>query len=152
MKPRVTIYTDGGCAPNPGPGGWGAILIDAQRGRQKQISGNASDTTNSRMELTAAIEALRALKAPCDVVVFADSQYVINGITTWIRGWIKRGWKTDSKKPVANRDLWEALHDEAQKHSITWRWVRGHSGHPYNEKVDELATAAREALVEGDEK
>lgn len=145
---KVTIYTDGGCYPNPGPGGWAAILIDALRGRQKQISGNASDTTNQRMELTAAIQALQALKAPCEIVIWTDSEYLIKGITEWVPGWIKRGWRTASKKPVKNRDLWEALHVEVQRHEINWKWVRGHSGHPYNEKVDELATLAREALVE----
>lgn len=148
MKHKVTIYTDGGCWPNPGPGGWGAILIDAQRGRQKHLSGNARDTTNSRMELTAAIEALRALKKPCDIVVWSDSKYVINGITIWVNGWIKKGWRTASKQPVKNQDLWQALYAEIQRHDITWKWVKGHSGHPYNEKADELATAAREALVE----
>jgi ribonuclease HI len=147
MKPKVTIYTDGGCAPNPGTGGWAAILIDAKRGRQKQISGNASHTTSNRMELTAAIEALRALKPSCDVVMYCDSQHVIKGIKGWVKGWIKNDWLTTSKRPVANRDLWEALYVEAQRHDINWKWVKGHSGHPFNDAVDKLATEAREALA-----
>ncbi len=144
-KPHVTIYTDGGCAPNPGAGGWAYILI-AEDGRRKQRSGNAADTTNNRMELTAALEALRALKVPCEVTLHTDSEYLRNGITQWLAAWIKRGWRTASKQPVKNRDLWEALYHVAQNHTITWEWVKGHSGNEFNDLVDQLATDAREAL------
>lgn len=145
-KPQVTIYTDGGCSPNPGAGGWAFILL--ARGKRKAHSGNCRETTNNRMELTAVIEALRALKMPCQVTVYTDSEYVKRGITEWVQGWIKRGWRTASKKPVKNRDLWEALLAETPNHEITWEWVRGHDGNEYNERVDQMATEAREALVE----
>ena len=146
-QPHVTIYTDGGCAPNPGAGGWAYILIAAD-GRRKQHAGNCRATTNNRMELTAALEALRALKKPCAVTLHTDSEYLKNGITQWLPGWIKRGWRTASKQPVKNRDLWEALYREAQNHELEWVWVRGHSGDEWNERVDRLATEAREALVD----
>ncbi|MBN1680014.1 MAG: ribonuclease HI [Anaerolineae bacterium] len=145
-KPAVTIHTDGGAAPNPGPGGWGAVLISAG-GHEKEFSGAEGDTTNNRMELTAAIEALRALKEPCNITFFTDSEYVKNGITKWMRGWVKNGWQTKGDTPVKNRDLWQALHAEIQRHTIDWHWEKGHAGNEYNERVDRLATAAREALT-----
>lgn len=145
-KPQVTIYTDGGCYPNPGPGGWAYLLIDEAHSRRKTHSGNAANTTNNRMELTAAIEALRALKRPCLVTLHTDSQYLKNGITLWLPGWIANGWKTRSKKPVKNRDLWEQLQIEVRQHTMHWCWVEGHSGNAHNDRVDQLATEAREAL------
>lgn len=141
-QPKVTIYTDGGAKPNPdGPGGWGAILIFGDH--TKELSGGAESTTNNQMELTAAIQALNALKVPCEVILYTDSQYVKNGITQWLKNWLKNGWKTSSKKPVKNQHLWKALHEATQRHEITWKWVRGHSGVLYNERVDQLATEAR---------
>ena len=134
---EVTIYSDGACKGNPGPGGWGAVLVAG--GHEKELFGGESPTTNNRMELMAVIEALRALKRPCIVNIYPDSQYVQKGISEWIHGWKARGWKTADKKPVKNADLWQAL-DEAQKpHRITWHWVRGHNGHPGNERADALA-------------
>ncbi|ABF09087.1 ribonuclease HI [Cupriavidus metallidurans] len=134
---EVTIYSDGACKGNPGPGGWGAVLVAG--GHEKELFGGESPTTNNRMELMAVIEALRALKRPCIVNIYTDSQYVQKGISEWIHGWKARGWKTADKKPVKNADLWQAL-DEAQKpHQITWHWVRGHNGHPGNERADALA-------------
>lgn len=147
-RPHVTIYTDGGCQPNPGPGGWAALLLfgDAER----ELSGGAPDTTNNQMELTAAIEALAALTKPCSVTLHTDSVYLKNGITTWIKAWKNNGWKTSDKRPVKNRDLWQRLDELATKHKITWRWVKGHAGHTHNERVDKLATAARVAQQHGD--
>ncbi|ELA01033.1 ribonuclease HI [Cupriavidus metallidurans] len=134
---EVTIYSDGACKGNPGPGGWGAVLVAG--GHEKELFGGESPTTNNRMELMAVIEALRALKRPCIVNIYTDSQYVQKGISEWIHGWKARGWKTADKKPVKNADLWQVL-DEAQKpHQITWHWVRGHNGHPGNERADALA-------------
>lgn len=147
MKPAVTIYTDGGCWPNPGPGGWGVVLI--HDGRIKKLSGNCSETTNNRMELTAAIEALRALKTSYRIMLVSDSEYLVKGITLWIEGWIKRGWRTAAKKPVENQDLWLVLHDETRRHDIEWKHIRGHTGDTYNEMADQLATEAREALAGG---
>ena len=142
-KPKVTIYTDGGAKPNPnGPGGWGVILIYEET--KKELSGGAESTTNNQMELTAAIQALNALKEPCNVTLYTDSQYVKNGITQWMHNWIKNGWKTASKKPVKNQNLWKELHKATERHEITWKWVRGHAGNLYNERVDQLATQARE--------
>lgn len=136
-KPRVTIYTDGACSGNPGPGGWGAILISGEH--RKELHGGARATTNNQMELTAAIEGLDALKASSVVDLHTDSTYVRDGITKWIHGWKRNGWKTAAKKPVKNADLWKRL-DEAQKrHQISWHWVKGHAGHPENERADELA-------------
>lgn len=134
----ILIYTDGACSGNPGPGGWGAVLIkDAHR---KEINGGEAETTNNRMELMAAIEALNALKsAPSKVVLYTDSNYVKGGITNWIHNWKKNGWKTANKKPVKNADLWQALDEAEEKHIVTWRWVKGHAGHPENERADELA-------------
>jgi ribonuclease HI len=131
------IHTDGACSGNPGPGGWGAILeFD---GVEKEISGGAPDTTNNRMELTAAIEALSALKRPCTVELHTDSEYLRNGITQWINGWKRNGWKTRERKPVKNADLWQALDALVQTHKVEWHWVRGHAGHDINERADELA-------------
>jgi len=134
----ILIYTDGACSGNPGPGGWGAVLIkDAHR---KEINGGEAETTNNRMELMAAIEALNALKsAPSKVVLYTDSNYVKGGITNWIHNWKKNGWKTANKKPVKNADLWQAVDEAEEKHNGTWRWVKGHAGHPENERADELA-------------
>lgn len=134
---RVVVHTDGACSGNPGPGGWGAIL--EFNGREKELSGGAPETTNNRMELTAAIEALRALKGPCIVELHTDSTYVRDGIMKWIHGWKRNGWKTADKKPVKNADLWQALEAETKTHKIDWRWVKGHSGHDVNERADELA-------------
>jgi ribonuclease HI len=137
----VEIFCDGACSGNPGPGGYGAIL--RYNGTEKEISGGAADTTNNRMELTAVIEALRQLTRPCRVSVTTDSQYVVKGMTEWIAGWQRKGWKNSKKEQVLNRDLWEALLEQSQRHTIQWIWVRGHAGHPENERCDVLA---REAL------
>jgi ribonuclease HI len=134
---RVIIHTDGACSGNPGPGGWGAIL--EFNGKTKELFGGVPDTTNNRMELTAAIEGLRALKSPCVVQIHTDSEYLRNGITKWIHGWRKNGWKTADKKPVKNAELWQVLGDLIAKHQVSWHWVRGHSGHDVNERADELA-------------
>ncbi|WP_423197634.1 MULTISPECIES: ribonuclease HI [unclassified Cupriavidus] len=134
---EVTIYSDGACKGNPGPGGWGAVLVAGTS--EKELFGGENPTTNNRMELTAVIEALRALKRPCVVKVYTDSQYVQKGISEWIAGWKARGWKTAEKKPVKNADLWQLLDELAQPHQISWHWVRGHNGHPGNERADALA-------------
>lgn len=141
-KPQVTIYTDGGCRPNPGPGGYGVLLIYGDQ--QKELSGGSTSTTNNQMELTAACVALEALKEPCKVTLYTDSEYVKKGITTWMKDWVRNGWKTASRQPVKNQDLWQRLHEATQRHDITWKWVRGHAGHAYNELVDQLATRARQ--------
>jgi ribonuclease HI len=138
----VEIFCDGACSGNPGPGGYGAILRCG--GREKEISGWAPDTTNNRMELTAVIEALRQLTRPCQVTITTDSQYVVKGMTEWIAGWQRNGWRNSKKEQVLNRDLWEALLEASGTHSITWKWVRGHDGHVENERCDCLA---REALA-----
>ena len=138
---QVEIFTDGACQGNPGPGGWGAIL--RYQGREKEISGGSPDTTNNRMELTAAIEALRLLKEPCEVTLYSDSQYVCNGITKgWARSWKKNGWKKKDKSPALNPDLWDALLTLLEQHKVEMVWVRGHAGHPENERCDRLAVAA----------
>ena len=136
----VTIYTDGACSGNPGPGGWGAILMYGPH--KKEMSGGEPQTTNNRMELMAAIVALEALKEHCEVILSTDSQYVRQGITQWIHNWKKRGWKTADKKPVKNVDLWQRLDAALGQHQIKWEWVKGHAGHPENERCDELARAA----------
>ena len=141
--PAVEIFTDGACTGNPGPGGWGAIL--RSNGKEREISGGESPTTNNRMELMAAIEALNALKKPCHVQLWTDSVYVRDGITKWIHGWRRNGWKTADKKPVKNAELWQALLDAATPHRIDWHWVKGHAGHPENERADQLACAEAEA-------
>jgi ribonuclease HI len=136
-KGKVIIHTDGACSGNPGPGGWGAILD--YNGTRKEIYGGEPQTTNNRMELKAAIEALNVLKRACDVEMHVDSQYVKDGITKWIHGWKRNGWKTADKKPVKNVELWQALDEAIQRHEITWHWVKGHAGHAENERADELA-------------
>ena len=137
---RVEIATDGACKGNPGPGGWGAVIRSGTR--ERDISGGEKLTTNNRMELTAAIEGLNALKRPCHVTLSTDSRYVMDGLTKWIKGWQKNGWKTAAKQPVKNADLWQALLDAAKPHRITWLWVKGHAGHPDNERADKLASDA----------
>ncbi len=139
-RKTVRIYTDGGCEGNPGPGGWAAVL--EYNGHRKELSGSQPATTNNRMELQAAIEALRALKEPCAVELFTDSEYVRNGITDWLPAWKKRGWRTAGKKPVKNKDLWQALDEATQRHKVTWHWVKGHNGHAQNERCDQLAAEA----------
>lgn len=142
---HVVIYTDGACRGNPGPGGWGALLIHAER--KKTLSGAEKETTNNRMELTAAIEALTALKQACRVDLYTDSKYVQKGISEWMTAWKARGWKKADKKPVKNADLWEILDREAVKHDIKWHWVKGHSGHPENEYVDQVANEAIDHML-----
>jgi ribonuclease HI len=134
---RVEIYTDGACRGNPGPGGWGVLLRSGER--ERELWGGAALTTNNRMELTAAIEGLRRLKRPCIVDLYTDSQYVRLGITEWLANWKRKGWRNASKKPVKNQDLWRALDDETARHEIRWHWIKGHSGHPENERADQLA-------------
>ena len=138
----VEIFTDGACKGNPGPGGWAAIVRSG--GREKELSGGEAETTNNRMELTAAIRGLEALKRPCRVALYTDSNYVRDGIMKWVHGWKRNGWRTADKKPVKNEDLWRALIEAAAPHSIEWHWVRGHSGHPENERADRLACAEAE--------
>jgi ribonuclease HI len=142
-KPQVTIYTDGACSGNPGPGGWGALLLFGNH--KKELSGSAQETTNNRMEITAAVMALRALKEPCQVDLYTDSEYLKKGITDWIHNWKKLGWRRGSPgktKPLANADLWQELDQAITNHQVGWHWVRGHAGHPENERVDQLAVAA----------
>lgn len=139
---KVVIYTDGACSGNPGPGGWGAVL--SFNGAVRELSGGEAATTNNRMELVAAIKALTALKEPCVVDLYTDSSYVKDGIGGWIKGWKRNGWKTAAKKPVKNAELWQALDAACGSHSVTWYWVKGHAGHPGNERADELARAGME--------
>ena len=143
----VLIYTDGACSGNPGPGGWGAVLLSG--GHERELSGADPQTTNNRMELMAAIRALEALKRPCKVDLHTDSQYVRQGITEWLPGWKARGWKTADKKPVKNDDLWRRLDEARLRHEVKWHWVKGHAGHPLNERADGLARAAIKTLREG---
>lgn len=138
--PHVTIYSDGACSGNPGPGGWGALLKFGTH--KKELSGFSPETTNNRMELTAAIKALKALKEPCQVEFYTDSEYLRKGITEWMINWKRKGWKTAAKKPVKNQDLWKTLDQAVQKHQIKWHWLRGHAGHQENERVDRLARDA----------
>lgn len=138
--PPVEIATDGACKGNPGPGGWGAVIRMGTH--EKELSGGAAMTTNNRMELTAAIEGLNALTRPCRVTLSTDSRYVMDGLTRWIKGWQRNGWRTADKKPVKNADLWQALIDAAAPHRIEWVWVKGHAGHPENERADRLASDA----------
>jgi ribonuclease HI len=146
VTPEVVIYTDGACSGNPGPGGWGALLISG--GHRKDICGGEPDTTNNRMELMAAIQALEALTKPCKVELHTDSTYVMKGISEWIHGWKKRGWKTADKKPVKNEDLWRRLDQARLRHEVDWRWVKGHAGHELNEHADALAgRGLKEALA-----
>jgi ribonuclease HI len=140
MKEIIHIWTDGACLGNPGPGGWGALM--RWKGEERELSGGEPDTTNNRMELMAAIQALEALKRPSTVVLTTDSQYVRKGITEWMVNWKKNGWKTSAKKPVKNAELWRRLDKAVGEHQIQWDWVKGHSGHPENERADELASVA----------
>jgi ribonuclease HI len=141
---RVEIFTDGACRGNPGPGGWGVLL--RYRGSERHLYGGEPDTTNNRMELRAAIEGLRALKEPCEVSLTTDSEYVRNGISSWMDNWKQRDWKTAGRKPVKNRDLWQALDEQNQRHRVEWHWVRGHTGHRENEIADQLANRGIDEL------
>ncbi len=142
--PRLLAYTDGACSGNPGPGGWG-VLMRAMEGddilKQRELSGGAELTTNNQMELMAAISALEALERPAELTIITDSTYVKNGVTGWIHGWKKNGWKTAAKKPVKNVELWQRLDEAQARHHVKWEWVKGHAGHPENERADELARA-----------
>src|SRR3954469_20598414 len=144
---RITIYTDGACSGNPGPGGWGAILFF--KGTERELSGGEAMTTNNRMEMTAAIEGLNALKRPCSVELFTDSQYVMQGITAWMKNWKRRGWRTADNKPVKNEDLWRRLDEAAARHDVKWHWVKGHADDAGNNRVDELAVAAMQPFKKG---
>jgi ribonuclease HI len=137
---QVHVWTDGACLGNPGPGGWGALL--RWNGHERELSGGEAETTNNRMELMAAIQALEALKRPCEVILTTDSQYVRKGITEWMANWKRNGWKTASRKPVKNAELWQRLDRARERHQVQWDWVKGHSGHPENERADELASNA----------
>lgn len=145
---HVEIFTDGACKGNPGPGGWGVLLRKGSH--EKELSGGEADTTNNRMEMTAVIEGLSALIEPCEVDLYSDSKYVIDGITKWVEGWKKRGWVNASKKPVRNEDLWHDLIEVSAEHQINWHWVKGHNGHPENERVDQLASAEAERFARGE--
>jgi len=139
-KPVVEMFTDGACSGNPGPGGWGVILRSGAH--ERELSGGEKVTTNNRMEMMAVIQGLAALKVPSAVTLYTDSKYVMDGATKWIKAWKKNGWKTADKKPVKNDDLWRLLEVEAERHDVTWRWVKGHDGHPENERADALARSA----------
>ena len=143
-KSSVVIYTDGACRGNPGPGGWGVLLMNGES--EKELCGGQALTTNNRMELTAAIEALNALKRPCNVQLYTDSEYVRRGISEWLPVWRARKWRTAAGKPVKNEDLWRALDDAQQRHDVTFHWVKGHSGHPQNERADRLANLGIDRL------
>jgi ribonuclease HI len=146
-EPQVTVYTDGACSGNPGPGGWGAILGFGDH--EKELKGGEPHTTNNRMELMAAISALEALKRPCLVDLYTDSQYLRDGIMSWIKKWKANGWRTADKKPVKNVDLWQRLEEALKRHTVRWHWVRGHAGHPMNERADQLARDAIAAIRAG---
>lgn len=139
---HVDIFTDGACSGNPGPGGWGAVLRYGEV--EKEMFGGEAETTNNRMELTAAISALNALKQPCEIDLHTDSKYVMDGISKWIHGWKRNGWKTGDRKPVKNCELWQALDEARNRHQVTWHWVKGHAGHAENERADELARKGME--------
>lgn len=143
-RPAVTIYTDGACSGNPGPGGWGAVLVSGRH--RKELSGSEPDTTNNRMELMAAIAALEALKRPSEVDLYTDSAYLRNGITAWVHAWKRNGWRTADRKPVKNAELWRRLDEAMARHEVRWHWLKGHAGHEENERADRLARAAIAAL------
>jgi len=145
MSHEVIVHTDGACRGNPGPGGWGAVLESGSTSRE--LYGGETHTTNNRMEMTAVIRALQALKRDCRVKIVTDSKYVLQGMTEWMAGWKQKGWKTAAKKPVLNRDLWRELDTLASRHEITWEWVKGHSGHPLNERADQLANKGIDELL-----
>lgn len=145
---EITIYTDGACSGNPGPGGWAALLVFGAK--EKMISGGEAETTNNRMELLATIKALKQLKEPCRVHIHTDSKYVLQGMTEWAKGWAAKGWKTADKKPVKNVDLWQALIEAAKPHRIEWTWVKGHSGHVENDRVDAEAVAQAKKFKKAD--
>lgn len=147
MNNIVKIYTDGACKGNPGPGGWGALLI--YKAVEKELWGGERETTNNRMELMAAIESLSALKKTCEVQLYTDSQYVKKGITEWLEGWKAKGWKTASKQPVKNMDLWKALDEQVAKHQVSWHWVKGHAGDWGNERADQLANRGVDEVIQG---
>jgi ribonuclease HI len=142
---RVEIYTDGACRGNPGPGGWGVLLRSGRA--ERELHGGEAHTTNNRMELTAAIEGLATLKRPCKVALYTDSEYLRRGITEWLSGWKRNGWRTAARKPVKNQDLWERLDQEVARHEVQWHWVKGHSGHPENERADQLANRGIDELA-----
>ncbi len=152
MTTKLLAYTDGACSGNPGPGGWGVLMI-ARRGeailKQRELNGGDAETTNNRMELLAAISALEALERPSALTIITDSTYVKNGVTSWIHGWKKNGWRTAAKKPVKNEDLWRRLDEAQARHDVTWEWVKGHAGHPENERADELARAGMKPYKPG---
>lgn len=139
---QIEMWTDGACSGNPGPGGWGCIL--RYREREKELSGGAAETTNNRMEMTAVIEGLKQLKEPCRIRLSTDSKYVMEGVTRWLTGWQERGWRKADKKPVLNVDLWQEMADLLSRHTVEWVWVKGHAGHPENERADALAVAQRD--------
>lgn len=145
--PQVDIFTDGACKGNPGPGGWGAVLRFGEK--ERELSGGEAQTTNNRMEMMAAVEALNALKKPCRVTLHTDSKYVMDGITKWVFGWQKKGWRTADNKPVKNVEIWQALVKAAARHEVSWKWVKGHAGHPENERADRLASDAADARRNG---
>ena len=144
-KNKLEIFTDGACSGNPGPGGWGVILCWPDK--QKEMYGGEKDTTNNRMEMTAVIEALKLIKSDCEISLYTDSKYVMDGVNKWLSGWKQKGWKTSNKKPVKNQDLWESIDECITKHNIEWHWVKGHAGNPGNELADELANRGIDELI-----
>ncbi|MCP3909073.1 MAG: ribonuclease HI [Oceanicoccus sp.] len=144
---QIELFTDGACRGNPGPGGWGALIrLKGQPSTEKSLCGGAENTTNNKMELQAAIEGLKALKEPCEVMLYTDSKYVMQGMTEWLQGWKAKGWKTAAKKPVKNVEFWQALDEQVARHKVAWQWVKGHSGHRENEIADQLANQGCDQL------